>query len=497
MLATYSHLFFALLAGSAGFAYFRNKGNTVAEAGAYALMALLMLHSWTAQVALMAGWQRFHHFGLALLSIPAIRIIARHRGTLGSLLHAAKGFVRDHGLPSWTLAGGLVVLAALNISGIGLDWIGADPGFHPALAIENGSLFGEFNGAGSPALIVLNHAVIASAWQPGAAVIIANLSAWLVIALCTYALARRCAWPATAATVALLVVCMPRVVQQSLVLHSELLPAAAVLLALLALYRGVEQPRAHDLVMLPAAVAFSVSGGRICYLMPAIVTGLSLLVLNRRHHVRRWPNAVSVHGRAAVVALGAVLVFSQAGNVAFNLAHGKEWIGASALEEVAFNMDGIAGTVANAGRYIFQSLHFPEYLSLHGTLEAAHRNTFGALLGGKGAATPFELSRAVQDPWMWFGPVGFLLVLPALVYTLQRAPRRLKSTAAAMLAYFLAIALILAWRPQNVRQLTMFFTGSGFLIAFFLPPWRINRRGRLVLQLFSICMAGYTLLACT
>jgi hypothetical protein len=98
---------------------------------------------------------------------------------------------------------------------------------------------------------------------------------------------------------------------------------------------------------------------------------------------------------------------------------------------------------------------------------------------------------------MWFGPAGFLLVLPALVYALQRAPRRLKSTAAAMLAYFLAIALILAWRPQNVRQLTMFFTGSGFLIAFFLPPWRINRRGRLVLQLFSICMAVYTLLACT
>ncbi len=498
------HIAFALLAGTAGFAYFRNKGNTVAEAGAYGLMAMLMLQSWTSQMALLAGWQRFHHFGLALISIPAIRIIAVHRSILEALVPVAGRFMRSHWLPCCALAVGWLILAGLNVSGIGLNRAGAAAAVHPALAAGGGSIWGAACHAGSPALIVLNHAVTAALWQPAAAIATANLSAMLIIALSTYALARRYTWPATAATVALLVVCMPRVVQQSLAVHSELLPAASVLTALLALYRGVEQPCAHDLAMLPAAVAFSVTGGRLCYLMPAVLTGLSLMVLRRRHPVRHWRKAVAAHGRAVLVASGAVLVFSQIANVAFNLACDKAWIGVPALEEVAFNMDGISGALANAGRYAFQSIHFPESLDgfaqgtlgfrLSGALEAAYRNTIGALLDGRGAAGTFRLSWAVRDPWGWFGPVGFFLVLPALGYALRRAPRRLKSTAAAMLAYFLAIALILAWQPQNVRQLTVFFTGSGFITAFFLPPWRINRRGRLVLQLLSVLMAGYTLM---
>ncbi len=503
-LSAYIHIVYATLAAAAGYGYFRDKGNTVAEAGAYGLMAMLMLHSWTSQTALIVGWQRFHHFGLALIGIPAAWIIGVHMGALKSLLHAVRRFAGRNWLPCGALAGIWVTLAALNVSRMGLFRAAGAAGGHSVLAAGGGSIFAKACSAGAPALAVLNHLVIAAPFQPAAAVIIANLSAWLVIALGTYALARRYTWPATAATVALLVVCIPRVLQQSTASNSELLPAAAVLLSLLAMYRGIEQPQAHDLVMLPAAVAFSVSGGRLCYLMPAVLAGLSLTVLRRRHPARHWPRALTAHRGAVLAALGAVLIFSQVGNVTLNLANGKSWIGTPPLEEVAFNMDGIGGALANAGRYLFQAVHFPEGVdriwnhvlgfSPRGSIEAVYRNTLGALFGGRGAAAPFLLSWAARDPWGWFGPAGFFLILPALAYALRRAPRRLKSTAAAMAAYFLAIALILAWRPQNVRLMTIFFVGSGFIVAFFLPPWRISRRGRLALQLFSMAVAADTLM---
>ena len=120
-----------------------------------------------------------------------------------------------------------------------------------------------------------------------------------------------------------------------------------------------------------------------------------------------------------------------------------------------------------------------------------YRFTLQTLVGGKGAAAPFILSWTVGTKTEWFGPAGFFLILPALVYALWRGTRRLKTTALAMMVYWALVALIVAWQPSNVGLMTPLFAASGFFMAFLLPPWRIGRKGLLLLQLAGVMMVVY------
>jgi hypothetical protein len=42
--------------------------------------------------------------------------------------------------------------------------------------------------------------------------------------------------------------------------------------------------------------------------------------------------------------------------------------------------------------------------------------------------------------------------------------------------------------------MTRFFVCSGFLTAFALPPWRLRRNGRLLLQLLGIVIMAHAIL---
>ena len=91
----------------------------------------------------------------------------------------------------------------------------------------------------------------------------------------------------------------------------------------------------------------------------------------------------------------------------------------------------------------------------------------------------------------WFGPFAGLLVLPAVGWALRRGPRRLKSLALCLTAYGGLVALIPAWAPGNVRHFTLFFVCAGFTTAFLLPPWRMTRRRRRVLQVSATALMAY------
>ncbi len=495
---------FALVVSVSGLLYFLHKGHTLAEAGAYGLMAMLMLQSWTAQVLFMTGAQRFQPVAQGLLIVPALALIHHRRRMLSAAGRIGLRFAWDYRLPAFFIGCGIIGLTALNFKAF------LHPHTSPALTYlsnhwhARGSLFSSFGSNPLPAVVVLNHAILLAPWQPAVMAQAANLCAWLAIALCTYALARRYAWPGTAATVALLVVSMPRVLHQVCAPYSELLPSAAALVAVLALYRSVEEPHSRDLSMLAAAICFSVAGGRLSYLMPSVLILLSLIVLGRRHHVRLWPGAILSHPAGLTAALAAGLVFSQIGGVFFNLFYGQTWIGVIPGDDVVFNSGGIAGAGANLVRYLLQSIHLPDFIdaagqkvlgfSPLGTIRLFYEKTLETFADGRGAAVPFSLSWNNRDPFLWFGPAGFFLILPSMVYAMRKGPRRLKNTASALSAYFFLIALILAWRPQNVSLMTPFFVCCGFCIAFFLPPWRVTRNGRLVLQLTAVLIGIYALL---
>lgn len=497
LLANAAEIGFAFLVSTAAFAIYRNKGQTLAEAGSYGLLTMLMLQSWLAQVLLYVGGQHLLVWAQLLLLPGAAGIAGRHGRLLRRQLPILLRFAKTHWLAAGSMLLGWTYLAAHWWWRAGIAHQALTPYGRGFLACS-GSILTARPPEPPHVLTVLNHAILLSPWQSAAAPAIANLGAYMCIGLATYALARRYAWPPTAITVSLLVISMPRLAHQSLVVYSELLPAAAALTAILALYRAVEQPQARDMTMLAAAVAFSVGGGRLCYVLPLVLAAMSLLVLARRHDIRLLLQAVRGRPLSLLASVAMILVFSQAAVIAANLYAGRPWIGELAPDAIRFNDDGLVGAGANMVRYLLQSIYLPKFIDnltrwafgfsgLAG-LKLFYQWAVASLVDGRGAAAAFELSWTTGLGGGWFGPVGFLLVLPALGKSLWRGPSRLKTTAQALAAYWVLISLIAAWQPTNVRLMTAFFVCCGFCMAFFLPPWHLGRKGRLTLQLLGVLM---------
>jgi hypothetical protein len=503
LLANGALMLFAILAGGGGFVYFRRQGCTLAEAAAYGCTAFLMSQAWIGQVAFMTGAARYYIILLLLAALPGLKTARHLPGYFIAHLRAVVDFSRRYPLAAAGLLTGWGYTAVIGVWPVPRMYGAVLESLAPLWRHgENIFLVGRH---GPDATVpVLNHIVFLAPWQPPLAVVLANLAAYLAVGFCTYALSRRYAWPSMAITVTLLVESMTRLVHQGMTAHSELLPAAASLTAILALYRSVERPQVLDFVMLAGTIGYSVADGRLCYLMPAVLLGLSAVLLVRRHGFRPWGRNTGVR-LGIVLALAAILiVFCQAGPVSTNLAAGRPWIGAAPWDRLNFNGDGLSGTVANMARYFVLSIDFPEsmdrvcrWLFGAGPLAGIKRLYFGivaAALDGRGAAAAFDWSWAAPHRFVWFGPMGFLLVIPSVIIAFWRGPYRLKSTALAFSAYWILVCLIVAWRPENVRLMTRFFVCSGFLTAFALPPWRLRRNGRLLLQLLGIVIMAHAIL---
>ena len=490
--------------GGAAFRSFNRHGCTFSEAGAYSLMTLLMVQSWLGQVLLMAGAPSLYLPLLLAVALPGLRTARPVGRLLAAQLRPALNFSRSHPLAVFglgTIWGYTTVICAwpmLRLHGTVLERLAL-------LWRHGGSLFSVPGSTAGMALPVLNHVVFTAPWQPPLALATANLCAYLVIGLGTYALCRRYAWPSMAVTVTLIVVSMPRLVHQGSTADSELLPAAAALTVLLALYRSLERPHGQDLLMLVCTLAFSVSGGRLCYLMPALLLALSLIQLGRRHTLGLWSAGAGHRIKQLAAAVAVVAVFSQLPWVGANLAAGKAWIGSPVPDEMVFNADPLGGTVGNLARYTFLIIDLPDGIdrfsrwalgaSPLGALKQLYRWAVADHLADRGAAAAFDLSWSAPYNQVWFGPAGFLLVIPSLCVALLRGPQRLKATALAMLAYWILIALIVAWKPGNARLMTRFFVCSGFFMAFAMPPWRLKRNGRILLQILGIMIMAHAILA--
>ena len=493
-------MLFAAPVVMAGFDYFRQQGATLAESAAYSILMMVMVTAWIAQVLLMGGWTGGYLAVLLLCAALAwIRLFFCRRRLLPHMASVYR-FIGGHRLAATGLAmvwGYATVADILGISG----FKGPAAAFWMHVADHPGSLLI----TADQSIPVLNHLVFTAPWQPDLAAPLALLGAYMAIGFGTYALARRYAWPPMAVTVSVLVTAMPRLVFQAVAGDGELLAAAAALVAILAIYRLVEQPLNIDLVMLLCAITFTIEGGKLCYLIASVLAPLGGILFARRHGMdwlRQKSPLSAVH---LVFALAVVAVFSQLGVVGANIYWGRPWVGALPHHEVVFNPDPLMGTVGNMLRYLISSVDLPQWadsvcqyvfgLRFSALMDLVYRLSVGAFTGTDGVRPDFHWTPGNVGSLSWFGPAGFLLVLPSVAVSLWRGPRRLKATALAMLAYWLLVALMVAWQPENVRFMTVFFVCSGFFMAFLLPPWRLGRNGCQLLQVLGVLQIVHVLLS--
>ena len=489
---------------SALFVLFFKRGLTWAESASYALFSVCLLFSFTFQVFFLVGMPALSPAAEALITLAALAALIRRKKTAISAVIIFKKKVAANPAASALATIGLVYLAALALVQP------PSPDHWPELLRV---LLMERAAEGLPGSagkfiplnqLILPHLFLRASTDYGVGLF--GLTGFLVILFSTYALARRFSWPPTALAVSLVMLGLPRLVFLASSPGLEILSAASALFCLLALFRLVEQPSALDLFLLVNGILFVQSGLPLCLVWQAILFILAAVVLNRRHGPTFWrPMILDRHPLYVVVSLVPALVFSQIPAGLKTLAVGRSWPGFPGFGDFPYNQDMLMGAIANFVRYFFESLHLTrlvDYLVehlLHFSPQILVQKTYNLLLtpvfGELGQGYPFHVWWFPSGRWAWFGPLGFFLILPSLVYAAVRGNRRIKALAAALWGYYYLAALIPAWEPGNASLFTVFYTCSGFLTAFFLSPWRITSKGRKRLTGLSLLLFFYALLA--
>jgi len=489
----------------AGFILFRRWGATFAEGSAYALITTMMLLSFVTQLAFLMGIPDFSIFIEILICLSAITVIYRSRHYLRQARQILITFLSEYSLLTVALVVGGTFLIYLTVM-LPLENVQSPAWRQIQMFHQQGSFFADTASAqtGQPLRPVNLSSLSLFLLQRNAShgLGLFSLMAWIAIAFATYALARRYAWPPTAFTVTLLTISFPRLVHLAVTGSEEIMAASVAVFCLLAIYRVVEQPDSKDLLLFILGLFFGVSGNDLGFLFPIILTLLACVLLFRRHGALAWWKLIiGCRCYTLVMFIPPLIIFSQCWLFGYNQWVYGQWIEFAGAGVFTLNADGITGALANMMRYLMASADFMlpaeqlcRYLfgfSPTDILMGFYQLAIEPYFGNQGTASAFDFAWISDARLLWFGPFGFLLVLPALLYALIRGPRRLKAIAIALTGYFYIITLIPAWRPENVRFFTLLFACSGYFSAFFLPPWRLTRARQRILQIACLLLLGY------
>lgn len=486
------------------FVCFRHWGNTVAEAGAYAVVVSFMLLSFCFQVAFILEAPSVSFFLEGALSLGCFIALFRCRFYFFSACRSFTTFVKTYPI------GCSGLLAAFIYLGCQAILLPPDPHTWEDLSFLNlvanmGTLFPDVPPGASGAVYPMNLAILPHLflrYHTDVGISVIGFLAYISIGCSTYALARRYSWPPTAFTVTVLVITMPRFVYLATTPDEEILRCAVSVFCLLAMNRSIEQPNIRDFILLVLAVLFCFSGNAVSSAFPLILMALACILLIRRHGTQTWKALILSHRYACLGAILPAFIFSQCVLITENMAKYGQWIGSS--PDFSANNDGLQGALGNCFRYFIQSAHvtFPldtifnwaTGLSFSTFFQHIHDQFVLPVFDRLGTASAFSVDWTPSVFVAWFGPFGFLLLIPSLVTALVRGHRRIKAIAIALCGYFYVFTLIAAWRPENVRYLSVIFACAGFSVALLLPPWRLPRTGKRVLQVAGILILTGTAL---
>lgn len=486
----------ALFTGAA-FIWLRSREYTFAEAAAGAVILVLMGFSLIHQLSFFLGSKVFGYLfesiALGAVVVTGVRYLPR----LSLDLSAAKGMLRQHLLAGVTL---LAVWAAM-IGIMVAEWFSPDD--ISMVASSTGALNGLLSGGAwkMPAtgpIPVLNAPALffhTSRFGLGTGACGFGILCHMAIGFSTYALARRYAWPPMALTVSLMVLSMPRLVFLGLRPSQELLTSTAIVFALVLIYRLIEQHRPADLRILFLCLFFSIDSNPMSIGLVPVMTILLLVVMIRRHGWLLWRELMQSRPLVTALALPPALVLAQVPVFAVNLIHGRPLLGAP----VPWDNDGPLDALANLVRYLFVMVDPTE--PIRRLVDWMVGVDLGRLMTGiySSLVIPVFSRIGIQAPFhpvlsgdgsMAFGPFAVLLVVPAMIHAMWRGPRRLKALTVAWIGYLYLASLVVTWQPGNIASLSPLFAANGFLVAFWLPPWRLRRRGMRLLQAdFALLMA--------
>ncbi len=490
----------------AAFALARRSAPGLADAAATAIVLTLALLSGLIQALFLAGVPALLPLAEAALGIGAAWLLVRERSALRREASRGREFIRQHPWTSGLLSaiGAYLFLQVLLLPPGNSDSMSYNL-VRVLLFRQEGTLFLDrytdphqvFQPVGYD---ILSHLFL----RFGTDYVVALFSflAYLAIVLGTYAFARRHAGAITALAAALVVASLPELVFQATSTKGDLAAAAAAVASLLAAGRLWRRPSGRDLALLLVILSFGVSAKTTFAAFALPFAGVFGVVLARRHGLGDWARAIRAQPWTVGLALVPTGILSQIWLFARNRRASGTWFGPPDWVGLHQNGDGPIGALANLNRYLLESAHFlrpiePLVARVSGRsatewLTAGYDRWLAPFWGDAGTTEwEFSISWLPHEDISWFGPLGFVIVLPALAFAALRGPRLLRLTAAALAAYAVIVAWQVAWMPWNGRFFSLFFGSSGAAVAFLFERWGRRKGARVLVQLLAALILLY------
>ena len=495
-----------------GVLLFHRWGYSIAHALSLAIVVTLLTLSLTFQIAFLLRIPGLSFPVEGVLSIGALLLISRERQRLAEICTSLFRFMCCHRVMS-----GVVVLC---IAYLGLQSIVLPEGNYDCMRYnltrvllfqqERSMLLTnvtEYHQAVFPVGgDILSHLFLRYYTDYGLATI--RLMSFLSIGFGSYALSRNHASSHVAWTVMLIVISFPLLVRQATGTKPDILATSVVVLCLLCAERLLNRPNLRDglLVVLGLGFGLSIKTTFLAFLIPFAL--MFACVLIKRHGMGSIFQLLKRSWLPIIFVVPLVLVFSQVWLFLHNYVHWGHWSGPIDFVNLHKNQDGLWGTVANLSRYGMQSLHLmtptdvlSEWLGLgkiSDMLERVYELVLYPVIGDSGAAWPHKIQPFELSNWnwgdgenaAWFGPFGFLLVIPALVYTLLCGSAYLRMVSIVLVVYTVVLSWQLSWMPWHCRFFGPVFVGGAGCLGYWMARW--ERRWKLqAMQIVALSILVY------
>ncbi|MDJ0901077.1 MAG: glycosyltransferase family 39 protein [Xenococcus sp. MO_188.B8] len=332
--------------------------------------------------------------------------------------------------------------------------------------------------------------------------------AYLAIAFGTYALARRYASRKYSLIATLIIISLPELVLQSTSTKNDIFTAATAIFCLIICHRIITNIKVKDLLLLPIAISFGVSCKTtfIAFAFPFICC-FFLLVL-KKYSFLHLSSIIQKNKLKFCLILLPISIFLPILTYLHSHSQFGTWSGPIRMVETFQHADGLKGALANLVRYLFQSMDFLELSNsipiigeenISQILLKVYNIIFDPLfdqngvIGQNGVQQHFNYSIdfMIHEDRSWFGPLGFLIVIPSIFYCLIKGNLFLSGLALNLLIYSFIVSYKIVWMPPNNRFFTLFFASSGVLVAYVLQQLKLKHIVLKIITLLSIFILIY------
>jgi hypothetical protein len=328
---------------------------------------------------------------------------------------------------------------------------------------------------------ILFHAFLRFHTDYGVAIF--SFLSYLSIGFGIYALCRRYSSCKASVTASFVVLSLPQLVFQATNTKNDIFVASATIFCLLAAHRLLEKLDFRDFSFLVLGLFFGISAKQtfILFVLPfSIFFGYLLL---KKYGFRSFTKLIVSNWKYFLAVIIASIVLSQIWLVIHNYILVGNFAGYAAVNK---QTEGLKGGVANLIRTLFNSVDLLQptdiifraifKVKLSSLISNVYNLSLDPIFGDAGCfrspiylplCHPLTLLWKPQEDESWYGPFGFLFIIPAVLYVAIKGRKSLGAYCLTLLTYVFLFSYVVNYASFN-RFLLPFFAASGVPVAYIL-----------------------------